>query len=131
MDTHGRHVIADFWNCETTILDDQDQLEKMMIEAALESGADIQEVIFHKFHPQGISGVVVISESHLSIHSFPENRFASIDVYTCGDRIDPGVAAQYISKQLVPGKVDCILVPRGIGKLQAKTIVLESNPERV
>lgn len=126
MDTMGRHVIADFWKCHSDILDDQQALEKMMTNAALHSGADIQKVIFHKFHPQGISGVVVISESHLSIHSFPEHKFASIDVYTCGDSIDPQVAANYISEHLQAEKIESILVPRGIGMIHAEPIELKT-----
>ena len=51
----------------------------------LRAGAEVREVAFHKFAPQGVSGVVIISESHLTIHSFPEHGYASIDVYTCGD----------------------------------------------
>lgn len=58
----------------------------------------MREVAFHKFAPQGVSGVVIISESHLTIHSFPEHGYASIDVYTCGD-LDPNVAADYIAEQ--------------------------------
>ena len=65
---------------------------------ALKAGAEVREVAFHKFAPQGVSGVVIISESHLTIHSFPEHGYASIDVYTCGDRIDPNVAQNILQK---------------------------------
>lgn len=65
-------------------------MNKLLLEATLKSGAEIREVAFHKFAPQGVSGVVIISESHLTIHSFPEHGYASIDVYTCGD-LDPNI----------------------------------------
>ena len=68
-------------------------IEQTFVDAALKSGAEVREVAFHKFAPQGVSGVVIISESHLTIHSFPEHGYASIDVYTCGD-LDPTVAAR-------------------------------------
>src|SRR5690606_40441689 len=63
MDTMGRHVIGELWGCNVDILNDIDQIEKVFVEAALKSGAEIREVAFHKFAPQGVSGVVIISES--------------------------------------------------------------------
>lgn len=114
MDTMGRHVIAELWNCNVEKLNNLKLIEKVMVEAALEAGAEIREVAFHKFAPMGVSGVVIISESHLTIHSFPEHGYASIDVYTCGDVIDPNVAAQYITKALEATKYEAIEVARGM-----------------
>lgn len=122
MDTLGRHVIAELWGCNVDKLNDLKFVEKMMVDAALESGAEIREVAFHKFAPMGVSGVVIISESHLTIHSFPEHGYASIDVYTCGDHIDPNVAAEYITKQLDASTRESVEVPRGI-----KPVVLEPS----
>lgn len=85
METMGRHVISELWGCDFDKLNDMDFIEKTFVNAALKSGAEVREVAFHKFAPQGVSGVVIISESHLTIHSFPEHGYASIDVYTCGD----------------------------------------------
>jgi len=101
-------------------LNDFNFIEKMMVDAALESGAEIREVAFHKFAPMGVSGVVIISESHLTIHSFPEHGYASIDVYTCGDRIDPQVAVDYIVKQLQANKVESVKMVRGEGPLKVE-----------
>jgi len=72
MDTYSRHCIMELWECNRDLLNDREKVEKMMVEAALEAGAEVREVAFHKFAPQGISGVVVISESHLTIHTFPD-----------------------------------------------------------
>ena len=91
MDTMGRHVIAELWGCNVEKLNDMNFIERVFVDAALESGAEVREVAFHKFAPHGVSGVVIISESHLTIHSFPEHGYASIDVYTCGDRSWPDV----------------------------------------
>ena len=118
METMGRHVIAELWNCPEEKLNDMQSIERIMVNAALEAGAEVREVAFHKFAPQGVSGVVIISESHLTIHSFPEHGYASIDVYTCGDRIDPNVAADYITKALSAGRLEAIEVPRGVGPIQ-------------
>jgi adenosylmethionine decarboxylase proenzyme (EC 4.1.1.50) len=119
MDTFGRHIIADLWECDPDRLDDVDFLEKVFVEAALRAGAEVREVAFHKFAPQGVSGVVIISESHLTIHSFPEHHFASIDVYTCG-HLDPTVAADYIADCLKAQKREIFELPRGRRPLQGE-----------
>ena len=82
MDTYSRHCILELWECDVQFLNDRQHIEKAMVEAALEAGAEVREVAFHNFAPQGVSGVVIISESHLAIHTFPEHRYASIDVFT-------------------------------------------------
>ncbi|PWI58002.1 adenosylmethionine decarboxylase [Sulfoacidibacillus thermotolerans] len=117
MDTAGRHVIAELWGCKADTLNDLQGIERGMVTAALESGAEVREVAFHKFAPQGVSGVVIISESHLTIHSFPEHGYASIDVYTCGDRIDPNVACDFITKALGATRRESVELPRGVGPI--------------
>src|SRR6476661_4125795 len=99
MDTMGRHVIAELWGCNVEKLNNMDFIEQVFVDAALKAGAEVREVAFHKFAPHGVSGVVIISESHLTIHSFPEHGYASIDVYTCG-HLDPTIAADYIADAL-------------------------------
>lgn len=114
MDVIGRHVIAELWDCDREKLNDVDFIEKTLVKAALDAGAEVREVVFHKFAPQGISGVVIISESHLTIHSFPEHEYASVDVYTCGKRISPQVAVRIISDALEAKKTEEIEFPRGV-----------------
>lgn len=117
METMGRHVISELWGCNFEKLNNMEQIERIFVEAALKSGAEIREVAFHKFAPQGVSGVVIISESHLTIHSFPEHGYASIDVYTCGD-LDPNIAAEYIADSLDAETRETIELPRGMGAFQ-------------
>ncbi|WLR44296.1 adenosylmethionine decarboxylase [Bacillus carboniphilus] len=117
METIGRHVISELWGCDFNKLNDIEYIEKTFVNAALKSGAEVREVAFHKFAPQGVSGVVIISESHLTIHSFPEHGYASIDVYTCGD-LDPNVAANYIAEALNANTNETIEIPRGMGTVQ-------------
>ncbi|WP_138415373.1 adenosylmethionine decarboxylase [Aquibacillus sediminis] len=118
MDTMGRHVLAEMWDCNIEKLNDMDLIEKVFVNAALKAGAEIREVTFHKFAPFGVSGVVIISESHLTIHSFPEHGYASIDVYTCGDIIDPHIAADFIAQSLESKSCEKVEIPRGMGKVQ-------------
>lgn len=118
MDTMGRHVISELWGCDTEKLNNMEFIEKVFVNAALKAGAEVREVAFHKFAPQGVSGVVIISESHLTIHSFPEHGYASIDVYTCGPIIDPNVAATFIAEELGANTSEVVEIPRGMGPIK-------------
>ncbi|SDZ54245.1 S-adenosylmethionine decarboxylase [Evansella caseinilytica] len=117
MDTMGRHVIAELWDCDNEKLNDINYIERLFVDAALEAGAEVREVAFHKFAPHGVSGVVIISESHLTIHSFPEHGYASIDVYTCGN-LDPNVASNFIAKSLGAKTTEVVELPRGMGPIR-------------
>ena len=129
METLGRHVIAELWGCNQQLLDNVEMTEKVMVDAALDAGADIREVTFHKFTPQGISGVVVISESHLTIHTFPEHGYASVDVYTCGETIDPNIAVKAIAEYLEAETIDSVEIPRGRGPLEIPSSHIEMLKE--
>ncbi|MCL6596027.1 MAG: adenosylmethionine decarboxylase [Firmicutes bacterium] len=85
----GRHILAEVFGCDRSILDDPGRVERILVDAALQAGAEVREVAFHKFSPQGVSGVVIISESHLAVHTWPELGYAALDVFTCGDDVDP------------------------------------------
>lgn len=110
----GRHVLAEIYGCEFNILNDIEKVEKLMVNAALESGAEIREFVFHKFSPQGVSGVVVISESHLAIHTWPELGYAAVDVFTCGDKVNPWNACNYLEKGFKADYMNANEVKRGI-----------------
>ncbi|MBP1947753.1 adenosylmethionine decarboxylase [Virgibacillus litoralis] len=120
MDTMGRHVIAELWKCNIDILNSISQIEQIFVDAALNAGAEIREVAFHKFAPHGVSGVVIIAESHLTIHSFPEHGYASIDVYTCSNTIDPNVAVEYIINALEAKTFEQVEVKRGKGPVKVQ-----------
>ncbi len=98
----GRHVLTEFYGCRSDILDQLEPIKSLMEQAALYSGATIIDSRFHHFNPYGISGVVIIAESHLAIHTWPEFQYASIDIYTCGDTVDPWKAYQYLKEHLNP-----------------------------
>jgi S-adenosylmethionine decarboxylase len=99
MNALGRHVLAEVHGCEPQVLNDLGAVERIMVEAALNAGAEVREVAFHKFSPQGVSGVVVISESHLAVHTWPEHAYAAVDVFTCGDSVNPWEACRHIVEQ--------------------------------
>ena len=89
MNALGRHVIVELYDCHPALLDDVTFVQNAMQKAAQEAGATIINLTFHHFSPYGVSGVVVIQESHLAIHTWPEWGFASIDLFTCGESTDP------------------------------------------
>ena len=96
----GKHILAEYFECECTYLDSEAAIRNLMLEAASRSGATIVGNIFHHFSPQGVSGVVVIAESHLAIHTWPEFRYASVDLFTCGTRVDPWIGFEYLKEKL-------------------------------
>jgi len=110
----GRHVLAELYGCEPVMLDNVKDVQDMMVRAALAAGAEVREVAFHKFSPQGVSGVVVISESHLAIHTWPELGYAAVDVFTCGDRVDPWDACKYIVEGFKADHYTATEMKRGI-----------------
>ncbi|MGE5422329.1 MAG: adenosylmethionine decarboxylase [Ignavibacteriales bacterium] len=114
MQSLGRHILAEIYGCSFNILNDLAKVEETMINAALEAGAEVREFVFHKFSPQGVSGVVVISESHLAIHTWPELGYAAVDVFTCGDRVDPWDACNYLVEQFEATHMNATEVKRGI-----------------
>jgi S-adenosylmethionine decarboxylase proenzyme len=95
----GSQVVLDLYECETTHLDDLLWVKSTLVNAARAAGATIVETVFHQFAPWGISGVVVIAESHLAIHIWPENRYAAIDVFTCGESVLPDVACAFLERE--------------------------------
>ena len=95
----GSQVVLDLYECETGHLDNLQWVKRTLVNAARAAGATIVETVFHKFAPWGISGVVVIAESHLAIHIWPENRYAAIDVFTCGENVQMDVASAFLTRQ--------------------------------
>ncbi|HBI26269.1 MAG TPA: adenosylmethionine decarboxylase, partial [Peptococcaceae bacterium] len=83
----------------------------------------VRESVFHKFSPQGVSGVVIISESHLTIHTWPELGYAAVDVFTCGDKINPWDACKHLSEILQAEHVTATEMRRGIMAPCPKTAV--------
>lgn len=112
--TLGRHILAEFYNCNSNVLNNVELIEKAMEEAAVECGATVVEKKFHMFSPYGVSGVVIISESHLAIHTWPEFGYAAVDLFTCGDSCDPMVAYEYLKDKFSAGKGIYTELKRGL-----------------
>jgi S-adenosylmethionine decarboxylase len=116
--TFGRHCAVDAWGIDFDLINKADFLEKHMVEAAEKSGATVLSVQSKQFEPQGATVLVLLSESHLSIHTYPEKGFAALDCYTCGDTVDPEVAINHLLGILKPQTVYPKLLKRGEGPIE-------------
>jgi S-adenosylmethionine decarboxylase len=96
----GKQLLIELKDCDKEILNDMDSLKSAMLMAANEAGATVMEESFHRFSPQGISGVVIIAESHLCIHTWPEYGYAAADIFTCGNSVQPEKAAEILVSKL-------------------------------
>ena len=88
----GQHVLLELRDCNRSRLDDIAFVRDALLGAARETGATVIDHIFHKFSPQGVTGVIAIAESHLCIHTWPEYGYAAIDIFTCGEEFSPHAA---------------------------------------
>lgn len=98
----GKHIISELYGCNPEILNNEKRIEEIMNEAASRCGSKVINSLFHKFNPYGVTGVVIIEESHLTIHTWPEHGYAAVDIFTCGDKTDPRKAYEYIKENLYP-----------------------------
>ena len=108
----GSHLIIDLWQAE--LLDDLDTVETALREAVEEAGATLLHLHLHEFTPNGgISGVAVLAESHISIHTWPERGYAALDVFMCGDAV-PAKTIPVLKRYFSPGTVTINEHKRGV-----------------
>lgn len=100
MNPLGKHLILELYDCDSAVLNDAELIEKYMTEAALACGATIVSTHINRFNPHGISGVIVIAESHLTIHTWPEHCYAAVDAFTCGELLDTMKVKEVLEKRL-------------------------------
>ncbi|WP_019533454.1 adenosylmethionine decarboxylase [Paenibacillus ginsengihumi] len=119
--TFGRHVAVDAWGVDFELLNNAEWLQAQMVEAAEVCGATVLSVQAKQFEPQGATVLVMLSESHLSIHTYPEKGFAALDCYTCGETVDPQLAIDYMLAALRPETAHAKKLIRGLGELKVET----------
>ncbi len=111
--TLGRHLIAEFYACDRQLLNDVDRIAAHLLQAAALIKATVLGYSFHRFAPQGVSGAVVITESHLSIHTWPEQGYVAADIFTCGE-LDPRPAFSYLGEVLASQSCRMQEIVRGV-----------------
>ncbi len=113
MNALGKHLLLELKDCDKEVLNDISLLKSVLLAAAGEAGATVLGNSFHRFNPHGVSGVVIISESHLCIHTWPEHGYAAVDIFTCGDSVQPQKAAEILISKLGSKNHSILEVQRG------------------
>ncbi len=108
----GLHLIVEFWGGK--IIENSRKIERILILAAKKAGNTPLRTAIHKFSPRGITGVLLLAESHIAFHSWPEINYLAIDIFTCGKKSFPQKALNYLKKEFEPKKVKVYKIKRGI-----------------
>lgn len=124
----GNHMLAEYYGCNTSLLNDMDLLKQIMISAADIAGATIVDTSFHAYSPVGISGIVVVKESHFAIHTWPEYGYAAIDLFTCSLKMNYHKAFYFLKEKLQANYTDYQIIRRGkLSLINNDVIALKSN----
>ncbi|MDZ7757672.1 adenosylmethionine decarboxylase [Rhodohalobacter sp.] len=117
MEALGRQILVEFYDCDESKINDVTYIENSLIQATKASKATIISHNFHKFSPYGVSGVVVIAESHVAIHTWPEYNYCAVDIFTCGDTIDPWVIQEHLKEYFESKNVSSMEMKRGMFRM--------------
>ena len=96
----ANHQIVEFNDCEESKIDNSDFVREIFLEAAKLGSATVVSECFHEFSPYGITGVLVIAESHISIHTWPEHKYSAVDIFSCGNKVDYNKIIDYLKDKL-------------------------------
>lgn len=113
MHTIGRHLLIELHGCPAALLNHVEHVQAALYRAAREAGVTLLEAVVHKFHPHGVTALALLSESHLSIHTWPEYGYAAADVFTCGRAADPGSACRSLVSAFEAKRHVVREIPRG------------------
>lgn len=122
----GRHCILELYGCPPQLLDDESLIKQTLRSAAQIARSTLLGELSHKFEPQGVTALVLLAESHISIHTWPESGYAAVDVFTCGEHTLPEEASRHIAQSLEAGWHSLSTLPRS-GPASAMQIA----PERM
>jgi S-adenosylmethionine decarboxylase len=114
MQALGRQILVELYDCSADVLNDEAQIRKVLMEGTRASGATVITDTFHLFNPHGVSGVIVIAESHVAIHTWPEYGYAAVDIFTCGDTIDPWLILEHMKEGFEAGSTSIMELKRGL-----------------
>jgi S-adenosylmethionine decarboxylase len=122
MKSLGKHLIVELYGCSFERLNDLVQVEEILIEAVKLSKATIVQPVFHQYSPHGVSGVVVIAESHFSIHTWPEYGYCALDIFMCGDQIDSDTSLEFLKTRFGAKSMAVMEIKRGILDIPAQQL---------
>ncbi|KHE94054.1 MAG: adenosylmethionine decarboxylase [Candidatus Scalindua rubra] len=113
MEAYGRHLLLEMWDCNRYILNDPEKITQIMCTAANDAGATVVKSIYHEFNPPGITAVAILSESHISVHTWPIEGYVAVDVFTCGTVADPQLAIKSLLEGFEPKEHTSVEIKRG------------------
>ena len=113
MESLGEHILIELYNCNKELIDNSVLLEEIMLKAAEVANATVVKSVFHNFSPQGVTGVIVVEESHFAIHTWPEHNYAAVDLFTCSEEMDYNAAYKFLEKELQADRSSFSKVLRG------------------
>ncbi len=109
----GRHTLIELHGCNSAVLSDATSLRTLMLAAVQKAGGTYVTDVFHHFAPHGVSGVIVIAESHVTIHTWPEHGYAAADVFTCGSSFAHSAFSTMMREGLKAARVEAKTIERG------------------
>jgi S-adenosylmethionine decarboxylase proenzyme len=110
----GKHYIVEYLDCDPDRIGTLDAVRPLLVDAVETCGATALNYAYHQFEPWGVSATVLLAESHFCLHSWPEDRYMALDIFTCGDTMDPDVAVEILRNGFAAGKVNLDVLDRGI-----------------
>lgn len=110
----GTHCLVELYNCPPALLNDKQHITETLREAALRAKSTLLQEVVQTFEPHGVTGLALLAESHISIHTWPETGYAAIDVFTCGEHTLPEEAGRYMARSMKAGKAVMVRTQRGL-----------------
>ena len=129
MQALGRQILVEYYECNPDALKDVQLIEKAMVDACVMAQATVVTQTFHEFSPFGVSGVVVIAESHVAIHTWPEHNYAAVDIFTCGETIQPWILYEHLKKILESKHSSNMELKRGLFDLGDQKLLHKPEEE--
>lgn len=113
MATLGKHIILEMWGCCKDTIDNVEVVKEILVKAAESVKATLVDVVCHRFSPYGVTGVAILAESHIAVHTWPEHGYAAADIFICGGAINPRNAASYMTKAFYAKETSSMELKRG------------------
>jgi S-adenosylmethionine decarboxylase proenzyme len=110
----GQHSLFDLWECDPERISNRDALREALLGVIREHRGTIVEQVFHQFSPHGVTGVIVLAESHLAIHTWPEHGFAALDLFTCSATLDHAAIERSLGEALGARRIERRSEARGL-----------------
>ncbi len=120
MQSLGNHLIVELYDCDPIVINEVRGVERILQRAVQVSGAKMVQSVIHEFNPHGVSGVIVIEESHFSVHTWPEYGYVALDIFTCGNLIDNYAALHHLIEEFKAKSYSVSEIKRGLLNLPIK-----------